>query len=246
MLLFWAPSKGNKNIMADSSQQIVMLDPSSNIIENGQIVTVTNGTEMEQDVNEDILKQALEEASKEFVDNGVEYVADVADGTDLSEGTVTADGTQYRLIATTDTHTIEDTGQELAGDQILQLSDDKVLDEQEIEEDLQDSVVADDTVTTQQQAQQSTTVTVVTTGANGEPLGSSTNPIRIIQQGNQYTPMQQLTADQLAQIMQVRNQINVYTYGIITRTINKYTLYSTGCSAAAACKKLSRGLHSLI
>jgi len=38
------------------------------------------------------------------------------------------------------------------------------------------------------------------------PLGSSLNPIRIIQQGNQYTPVQQLTSDQLQQIMHVVQQ----------------------------------------
>ncbi|XP_060555339.1 uncharacterized protein LOC132716155 [Ruditapes philippinarum] len=38
------------------------------------------------------------------------------------------------------------------------------------------------------------------------PLGSSQNPIRIIQQGNQYTPVQQLSTDQLQQIMQVVQQ----------------------------------------
>jgi len=35
------------------------------------------------------------------------------------------------------------------------------------------------------------------------PLGSSQNPIRIIQRGNQYTAMQHLTPDQLTQILQV-------------------------------------------
>lgn len=35
------------------------------------------------------------------------------------------------------------------------------------------------------------------------PLGSSRNPIRIIQRGNQYTAMQHLTSDQLTQILQV-------------------------------------------
>ncbi|KAL4238926.1 hypothetical protein ACF0H5_003633 [Mactra antiquata] len=41
------------------------------------------------------------------------------------------------------------------------------------------------------------------------PLGSSQNPIRIIQQGNQYTPVQQLSSDQLQQIMQVVQQQQV-------------------------------------
>lgn len=35
------------------------------------------------------------------------------------------------------------------------------------------------------------------------PLGSSQNPIRIIQQGNKYTSMQELSQEQLNQIMQV-------------------------------------------
>lgn len=41
---------------------------------------------------------------------------------------------------------------------------------------------------------------------NPAPLGSSQNPIRIIQQGNQYTPVQQLSKDQLQQIMHVVQQ----------------------------------------
>lgn len=45
--------------------------------------------------------------------------------------------------------------------------------------------------------------------ASGAPLGSSQNPIRIIQQGNQYTPMQNLSAEQLQQIMQVVQQQQV-------------------------------------
>lgn len=42
--------------------------------------------------------------------------------------------------------------------------------------------------------------------SSGAPLGSSQNPIRIIQQGNQYIPVQQLTTEQLQQIMQVVQQ----------------------------------------
>lgn len=43
----------------------------------------------------------------------------------------------------------------------------------------------------------------------GAPLGSRANPIRIIQQGNQYTSMQHLMPDQLSQIMQVLQQQQV-------------------------------------
>ena len=50
---------------------------------------------------------------------------------------------------------------------------------------------------------------VPSSDANGAPLGSSQNPIRIVQQGNQYTPMQHLSTDQLHQIMQVLQQQQV-------------------------------------
>ncbi|XP_050405594.1 uncharacterized protein LOC126821251 [Patella vulgata] len=47
-------------------------------------------------------------------------------------------------------------------------------------------------------------VTLVPSNQNSvAPIGSSQNPIRIVQQGNQYTPVQQLTAEQLQQIMHV-------------------------------------------
>ena len=54
-----------------------------------------------------------------------------------------------------------------------------------------------------------TVVNQVRPGKNSEPthpLGSSKNPIRIIQQGSQYRSMQQLTGDQLQQIMQIVQQ----------------------------------------
>jgi len=41
------------------------------------------------------------------------------------------------------------------------------------------------------------------TQRGNHPLGSSQNPIRIIQQGNKYTSMQELSTEQLNQIMQV-------------------------------------------
>ncbi|GFR67897.1 zinc finger protein 839-like [Elysia marginata] len=47
------------------------------------------------------------------------------------------------------------------------------------------------------------------TSVSAPPLGSSQNPIRIIQQGNRYTPMQQLSTEQLQQIMQVVQQQHV-------------------------------------
>ena len=50
------------------------------------------------------------------------------------------------------------------------------------------------------------TLLAANSAPSGAPLGSSQNPIRIIQQGNQYIPVQQLSTDQLQQIMQVVQQ----------------------------------------
>ena len=52
------------------------------------------------------------------------------------------------------------------------------------------------------------------------PLGSSKNPIRIIQQGNKYTSMQELTQDQLSQIMQVCNIVSLARTGFILGDMN--------------------------
>lgn len=43
-------------------------------------------------------------------------------------------------------------------------------------------------------------------GTKGAPLGSSQNPIRIVQQGNRYKSLQNLTPEQLAQITEVVQQ----------------------------------------
>lgn len=43
-------------------------------------------------------------------------------------------------------------------------------------------------------------------GAKSAPLGSSQNPIRLVQQGNRYKSLQNLSPEQLAQIMQVVQQ----------------------------------------
>jgi len=51
---------------------------------------------------------------------------------------------------------------------------------------------------------------------NPHPLGSSQNPIRIIQQGNKYTSMQELSQEQLSQIMQVCHFIlNCYYFCVV-------------------------------
>ena len=235
--------------MADSGQQIVMLDPGTTIIENGQIVTVANANEVDQEVNEDILKQALEEASKGFDENEGEFTGETVQVVADSNGQLTEastvvgeDGTTYTLVPAGDG---TDTMHAVPTDQLnavqtldeqpllhLQDHDEAIVDDSVVTADhdmtavdnvttVTDDVTADgvtlgieDAMTDEVSQQismvdgegdqnQSRTVTVVTTDANGEPLGTSANPIRIVQQGNQYTSMQQLSPEQLAQIMQV-------------------------------------------
>ncbi len=67
-----------------------------------------------------------------------------------------------------------------------------------------------DSATNSEQLAPHPSITVLTNSVSGTTtatgLGSSQNPIRIVQQGNQYTSLQQLTPDQLSQIMQVVQQ----------------------------------------
>ena len=46
-------------------------------------------------------------------------------------------------------------------------------------------------------------------GSGSAPLGSKTNPIRIVQQGSTYTSTQHLTQEQIAQIVQVLQRQNI-------------------------------------
>ncbi|KAH9498257.1 hypothetical protein Btru_009484 [Bulinus truncatus] len=66
-----------------------------------------------------------------------------------------------------------------------------------------------DSSNSQQETISFTLVSPSQPNSSSPPLGSSQNPIRIIQQGNRYTPMQQLTTEQLQQIMQVVQQQHV-------------------------------------
>ena len=72
-------------------------------------------------------------------------------------------------------------------------------------ESLGNSVAADEAITNESICQPVFTLVPSTSEAEA-PLGSSSNPIRIIQQGNQYMPLQNLSPDQLSQIMQVVQQ----------------------------------------
>ena len=73
---------------------------------------------------------------------------------------------------------------------------------QVISHDLKTSEPSKDTMSLPD-LRQDVTFSVMTGDVLNAPLGSSQNPIRIVQQGNNYTPVQHLTADQLSQIMQV-------------------------------------------
>ncbi|XP_005093102.1 uncharacterized protein LOC101849909 [Aplysia californica] len=68
----------------------------------------------------------------------------------------------------------------------------------------------DGTSSPESSANQNNTLSfTLVSSSSSPPLGSSQNPIRIIQQGNRYTPVQQLSTEQLQQIMQVVQQQHV-------------------------------------
>ena len=184
-------------------------------------------------VNEDILQQAFEVASQSF-DQTVAYTTvdgitvNVADGSIISEpGTVgnviTADdGTTYTYVSVPDSETVDAMQEEDPTQSVchIETSDMLEADIPEPEADPQDEqlVNIDDenssnavyaSMEEQQMPEQvcQPTVSVVRPAPSlSAPLGSSLNPIRIIQQGSQYTSVQQLTTEQLEQIMQVVQQ----------------------------------------
>ncbi len=239
--------------MADS-EQIVLLDhvDGANLTENGQIITVQHTNEGDtEEVNEDILKQALAEASQGFDETEVQYTEESVDNvvadeiengqvvdsvsgfTDSVTGTyslvesvqtvdsVVADeiengqvidseftdatdsisGTSYTLVEPVQPgiQTVQ-TIQTVHGDQ---LETSEVVGIPEGDSEVSQEIPVDNVLDSSPP-----TFRVVTSGGSA-PLGSSGNPIRIVQQGNQYTSMQQLSADQLAQIMQVVQQQQV-------------------------------------
>ncbi|KAL8619688.1 hypothetical protein ACOMHN_019743 [Nucella lapillus] len=80
--------------------------------------------------------------------------------------------------------------------------------QQELQENIQtvdqEQSGQEEAIIVQQPRHQGYQFTLVQPGnQSGAPLGSSQNPIRIIQQGNSYTPLQELPPEQMAQIMQV-------------------------------------------
>ena len=221
--------------MADAEHQTaVMLDhvDENQLTVNSEmarpLMEVAEESVMEgETVNEDILQQALEVASQSF-DQTVTYTTedgitvDVADGSIITEAgsvaNITSDvvgGTTYTYVTAVPT---SDTVHSIQEDDPIQSvchigpSDMLQTEIQEHDkhvnndaEDCSDAVYAS---MEQQEGEEPVcqpTVAVVT-GTGPAPLGSSLNPIRIIQQGSQYTSVQQLTPEQLEQIMQVVQQ----------------------------------------
>ena len=182
-------------------------------------------------VNEDILQQAFEVASQSF-DQTVAYTTvdgitvNVADGSIITEaetvGNITTDdGTTYTYVsAVPDSETVDSMQEEDPTQSICHIETSDMLQADMSEPDPQDEkhVNIDDenrsnavyaSMEEQQMPEQVCQPTVaVVRGAPSvsAPLGSSLNPIRIIQQGSQYTSVQQLTTEQLEQIMQVVQQ----------------------------------------
>ena len=93
-------------------------------------------------------------------------------------------------------------------EQVITLSDTVVMEHQHVENG-HEIVIASETPQTDEGSEMNTEPANVTVVSGikqtnpSAPLGSSQNPIRIVQQGNQYTSLQQLTPEQLTQIMQV-------------------------------------------
>lgn len=185
------------------------------------IVSIDDIQSSEHDVtDEDILQQALDEASGNLVastlTSGDETVAanlvDPVDGTfDTTDansvsGEVSFDNVTYSVVSDVDNVTYAATSgsgleptDNLSEDGTLHHIQNVDIIEQGNEDDEDDEELGD-TVTTSS----GVSVRLVPVNqASGAPLGSSQNPIRIIQQGNQYTPVQHLTTEQLQQIMQV-------------------------------------------
>ena len=191
--------------MADmeQQQQVIMLDAST-FADHTEIVTMSQDNNVVvKEVGEDILQQAFDEASNGFEEKCIEYVTEpsipvidvVTDGNG-THGSVdnvsmpAENATTFAFVTSDD------------GNQVIQeLQHEQIQNHQQPQ---QTTVLAED------ENSNSNTGTTVLLSDNSQvlpdQLGSCVNPIRIIQQGNQYTSMQQLTSEQLTQIMQVVQQ----------------------------------------
>ncbi|XP_060066043.1 uncharacterized protein LOC132546347 [Ylistrum balloti] len=202
--------------MADTVNGVLEMT-SAHVLGQDTLIVAADGIQnSENDVtDEDILQQALDEASDNLVTTNLtqsdEAVAvnladTVADGTfDTTEThgvptEVTFDNVTYSVVSDGDNVAYATTsGAALEPPDTLSEDGPLHTSISTIEEGEEDGELGD-TVTTSS----GVSVRLVPVNqASGAPLGSSQNPIRIIQQGNQYTPVQHLTTEQLQQIMQV-------------------------------------------
>ncbi|XP_062580881.1 uncharacterized protein LOC134242771 [Saccostrea cucullata] len=251
--------------MADPVANVIDMN-GTHVLENGTIIStqdidgsVVNGVGV---TDEDIIQQALDEATGTFVQSGMGY----ASGTDpearveeeliasvvTSEAFVTADeinGDSDQLVTEDASNTAFDgTTNDSINDQLVvnAFNSESVAQSEDSYSNTEYALVKNESdfataamtaVTLPEQGlttgdpnvtndAMSTTVQnnvlkldsasgrisltlMPSNQASGAPLGSSQNPIRIIQQGNQYTPMQNLSTEQLQQIMQVVQQQQV-------------------------------------
>jgi hypothetical protein len=213
----------------DEVHQVVL--NAQSLVHTTEMVDGTQVNVVEAGVTEDILQQALEEAAAGGfdVENAtVEYRTEnceehqfvtVADGLTVSD---LGDGNTYTIINSANgeqilaPYTISDDNQVT---QLVNVSDGTTFGSQHIHEvvelpqqvslpvqlEIPEDIIIEPTPTAEQTLGSVSLLNV----DSGAPLGSSENPIRIVQQGNQYTSVQQLTPEQLTHIMQVLQQQQV-------------------------------------
>lgn len=237
--------------MADPVGNVIDMN-GTHVLDNGTIISTQDmdGSVVTDVTDEDIIQQALDEATGTFVQSGVEYETgtdpearveeDLIASVVTSEAFVTEEdmnGGSGQLVTEDGSNTAFDgTTNDSINDQLVVNA--FTNENEENEETFSNSEFAivkpesefDQGITTESVSNNSQTlpnsiqnnvlkldtssgrisVTLMPSNqASGAPLGSSQNPIRIIQQGNQYTPMQNLSAEQLQQIMQVVQQQQV-------------------------------------
>jgi hypothetical protein len=212
--------------MADHSHaepRTIMLTAAeaAQLAENGEIIAVTHSNGVEgMEVNEDLLQQAFDEASNSFVQENVHFTSsaihqeDVGNVNNLTVGDTTqfvslpssltvenvnnlqSEQTNFAFVSA-DASMINAAGVQSVSGSMPETGD--LLHHVHVTE----QAVVDGV---DQIPRTSTVMISANTGTADCPIGSSDNPIRIIQQGNQYTSLQQLTPEHLQQIMQVVQQ----------------------------------------
>lgn len=147
----------------------------------GDVLADESNTTEDVTVTEDILQQALSEASEGTLDR-------------IEQSNLDSQTSELFAKAVDETPVTKDSLNQQS--QFQDQSNDKVL---------------------QPPATPSTSAAIISTTTSSassnltpaQPLGSKTNPIRIIQQGDTYTSTQELSQDQIQQIVRVLQQQNV-------------------------------------